>query len=53
MQTVPLVQLDYGTDLDLAGRAKRTSDFSVTPVAVGSDAARDAVSSVKLQVSVP
>ncbi|MFG2358670.1 S8 family serine peptidase [Streptomyces sp. NPDC048521] len=50
-QIIPLVQLDYGTDVDLAGRAKRTSVFSVTPVVVGSDAAQDAVSSVTLEVS--
>ncbi|WP_234329054.1 MULTISPECIES: S8 family serine peptidase [unclassified Streptomyces] len=50
-QVIPLVQLDYGTDVDLAGRAKRTSLFSVTPVVVGSDAAKDAVSSVRLEVS--
>lgn len=50
-QAIPLVQLDYGTDLDLAGRAKRASVFSVKPVVVGSDAADDAVASVKLEVS--
>ncbi|CAG6393637.1 Serine protease, subtilisin family [Actinacidiphila cocklensis] len=50
-EAVPLVQLDYGTDLDQAGRARRTSDFSITPQVLGSDSARDAVSSVKLEVS--
>ncbi|MFE5110584.1 S8 family serine peptidase [Streptomyces sp. NPDC056663] len=50
-QAIPLAQLDYGTDLDLAGRARRTSVFSVKPVVVGSDAAEDAVTSVKLEVS--
>ncbi|MDX2643245.1 S8 family serine peptidase [Streptomyces sp. PA03-1a] len=50
-QVIPLVQLDYGTELDRAGQAKRTSAFSVTPVVLGSDAAKDAVSSVKLEVS--
>ncbi|MFH9090057.1 S8 family serine peptidase [Streptomyces sp. NPDC017673] len=50
-QAIPLVQLDYGADVDLAGRARRTSVFSVAPVVVGSDAARDAVSSVELEVS--
>ncbi|MEV7996683.1 hypothetical protein AB0O67_33830 [Streptomyces sp. NPDC086077] len=50
-QAIPLVQLDYGTAVDLAGRAKRTSVFSVKPVVLGSDAAKDAVSSVKLEVS--
>ncbi|MEV4602255.1 S8 family serine peptidase [Amycolatopsis sp. NPDC049253] len=49
-QAIPLVQLDYGTDLDLAGRANRTSAFSVKPV-VGSAAAEDAVAWVKLEVS--
>ncbi|MGV9701499.1 S8 family serine peptidase [Streptomyces sp. NPDC003483] len=50
-QAIPLVQLDYGTDLDLAGRAQRSSGFSVKPVVVGSEAAQDAVTSVKLEVS--
>ncbi|MEU4091693.1 S8 family serine peptidase [Streptomyces sp. NPDC026673] len=51
LQAVPLVQLDYGTELDLAGRAKRTSAFSVTPAVLGGDSARDAVSALKLEVS--
>ncbi|MDX3077654.1 S8 family serine peptidase [Streptomyces sp. MI02-7b] len=50
-QAIPLAQLDYGTELDAAGRAKRTSAFSVTPTVAGSDAAKDAVSSVKVDVS--
>ncbi|MFE5138353.1 S8 family serine peptidase [Streptomyces fagopyri] len=50
-QAIPLAQLDYGTDLDLAGRAERASGFSVRPVVVGSDAAQDAVTSVELEVS--
>ncbi|MFF3559374.1 S8 family serine peptidase [Streptomyces sp. NPDC002574] len=50
-QALPLAQLDYGTDVDLAGRAKRTSAFSVTPAVAGSDAAKDAISSVRLEVS--
>ncbi|MFJ4985338.1 S8 family serine peptidase [Streptomyces sp. NPDC088732] len=50
-QALPLAQLDYTTDVDLDGRAKRTSAFSVTPAVVGSDAAKDAVSSVRLDVS--
>jgi hypothetical protein len=50
-QAIPLVQLDYGTDLDLAGRAERASAFSAKPVVIGSDAAEDAVTSVKLEVS--
>ncbi|WP_228120244.1 S8 family serine peptidase [Streptomyces fagopyri] len=50
-QAIPLVQLDYGTDLDLAGRAERASGFSVRPVVVGSDAAQDVVTSVELEVS--
>ncbi|MFD1276482.1 hypothetical protein ACFQ51_46445 [Streptomyces kaempferi] len=50
-QAIPLVQLDYGTDLDLAGRAERASALSVEPVVVGGDAAQDAVASVKLEVS--
>lgn len=50
-EAVPLVQLDYATDLDQAGRAHRTSDFSITPQVPGSDSAKDAVASVKLEVS--
>ncbi|MGV9703213.1 S8 family serine peptidase [Streptomyces sp. NPDC003483] len=50
-QAIPLAQLDYGTDLDGAGRAARTSGFSVHPVVLGSDAAKDAVTSVRLEVS--
>ncbi|KUJ38605.1 hypothetical protein ADL25_23615 [Streptomyces sp. NRRL F-5122] len=50
-QAIPLVQLDYGADLDLAGRAKRTSAFSVEPVVVGSGAPEDAVTSLELEVS--
>ncbi|WP_234436267.1 S8 family peptidase [Streptomyces sp. NRRL S-813] len=50
-QSVPLVQLDYGTDLDSAGRAKRTSGFSITPQVLGSSAAKDAVSSLGLEIS--
>ncbi|MCF3961142.1 S8 family serine peptidase [Streptomyces fuscigenes] len=48
---IPLIQLDYGIDLDLAGRAKRTAALSVTPTVLGSDSAKDATSSVELQVS--
>ncbi|MEU4537797.1 S8 family serine peptidase [Streptosporangium sp. NPDC023825] len=48
---IPLVQLDYGTDLDAAGRAERTSDLSITPVVVGGDSTQDAVSTVELEVS--
>ncbi|MEU4097299.1 S8 family serine peptidase [Streptomyces sp. NPDC026673] len=48
--TVPLVQLDYGTELDAAGRARRTSEVSITPSVLGTDA-KGAVSSVRLEVS--
>ncbi|MFI6757528.1 S8 family serine peptidase [Micromonospora sp. NPDC050417] len=51
VQAVPLVQLDYGTDLDAEGRAKHRTDFSVTPVVLGSTSAQDAVSSLRLDVS--
>jgi subtilisin family serine protease len=50
-EAVPLVQLDYGTDLDPEGRANRRSDFSITPEVVGSDSAQDPVSTVTLEVS--
>ncbi|MDX2703814.1 S8 family serine peptidase [Streptomyces sp. PA03-6a] len=48
--TVPLVQLDYGTELDAAGRARRTQEVTVTPSVLGTSA-KDAVSSVRLEVS--
>ncbi|MEV7331357.1 S8 family serine peptidase [Micromonospora sp. NPDC093244] len=51
VQAIPLVQLDYGTDLDLAGRAARRTDLAIMPVVVGSAAARDGVSSLGLEVS--
>ncbi len=51
VRAVPLVQLDYGTDLDAAGRAKRRTDLSITPVVLGGDPARDTVSTVELEVS--
>ncbi|MGW2352714.1 S8 family serine peptidase [Actinacidiphila glaucinigra] len=50
-QAIPLAQLDYETAVDLDGRAKRTSAFTVKPVVLGSDDAKDAVSSVELEVS--
>lgn len=51
VQAIPLVQLDYGTDVDFAGRTKRRTDFAIMPVVVGSTAARDAVSSLQLEIS--
>ncbi|WP_245939075.1 S8 family serine peptidase [Actinacidiphila glaucinigra] len=51
VQAVPLVQLDYGTDLDAEGRAERRTELAVTPVVLGGQAAGDAVSSVRLEVS--
>ncbi|MEU4555002.1 S8 family serine peptidase [Micromonospora violae] len=51
IQAIPLVQLDYETEVDLAGQAKRHSEFSIIPVVTGSTAAQDAVSSVKMEVS--
>ncbi|MET8528219.1 S8 family serine peptidase [Micromonospora sp. NPDC005172] len=51
VQATPLVQLDYGTDVDLAGRAPRRNDLTITPVVVGSTAAKDGVSSLALEVS--
>ncbi|MBM0232994.1 S8 family serine peptidase [Micromonospora sp. STR1_7] len=51
VQAIPLVQLDYATDLDLAGRAPRRTDLAITPVVVGSTAAQDGVSSLGLEVS--
>jgi PA domain-containing protein len=51
VQAIPLVQLDYGTNLDVAGRAERKSDISITPVVLGSDSAQDGPSTVELEVS--
>ncbi|MDX3353221.1 S8 family serine peptidase [Streptomyces sp. ME01-24h] len=48
--TVPLVQLDYGTELDAEGRSRRAGEISVTPSVLGTSA-QDAVSSVRLEVS--
>ncbi|MDX3074176.1 S8 family peptidase [Streptomyces sp. MI02-7b] len=50
-QAIPLVQLDYTTDLDLQGRAKRKTDIAIEPTVVGGSTAKDAVSSVLLDVS--
>ncbi|MFD1277689.1 PA domain-containing protein [Streptomyces kaempferi] len=50
-QAVPLVQLDYGTDLDAASRAGHKTDLSITPDVLGSSSVKDAVSSLGLQVS--
>lgn len=50
-QALPLAQLDYVAEVDAAGRAKRTSAFSVKPVVVGSSARADAVTAVQLEVS--
>ncbi|WP_199180020.1 S8 family serine peptidase [Verrucosispora sp. ts21] len=51
IQSVALVQLDYRTEVDDEGRAKRRSDVTITPVVVGGTAVTDAVSSVKLEIS--
>ncbi|MGC4852425.1 S8 family serine peptidase [Micromonospora sp. DT4] len=51
VQAMPLVQLDYDTDVDLAGRAPRRNDLTITPVVVGSTAAKDGVSALGLEVS--
>jgi hypothetical protein len=51
VQAIPLAQLDYTVDVDLAGRAPRRSDLTITPVVVGSTAAKDGVSSLGLEVS--
>ncbi|KOV69940.1 hypothetical protein ADL00_10065 [Streptomyces sp. AS58] len=48
-KTVPLVQLDYGVDLDADGRARRGADLSVTPSVLG--APETDVSAVRVEVS--
>jgi subtilisin family serine protease len=50
-QALPLVQLDYTAEVDVAGRAKRNSTFTIKPVVLGSSAPEDAVTSVALEVS--
>lgn len=45
------MQLDYGTGVDAAGRATRKSNFSITPEVLGSSAAQDALSSLRLEIS--
>ncbi|WP_329262251.1 S8 family serine peptidase [Actinoallomurus sp. NBC_01490] len=51
MREIPLVQLDYAMDLDLAGRAERRTGVSVTPSVLGGTSANDTVSAVGLDVS--
>ncbi|MFE2538860.1 S8 family serine peptidase [Actinacidiphila glaucinigra] len=48
-KTVPLVQLDYGVDLDADGRSRRLADLSITPSVAGAGAAK--VSSARVEVS--
>ncbi|MFE9948789.1 S8 family serine peptidase [Streptomyces sp. NPDC005531] len=48
---IPLVQLDYGTDLDIEGRAERRTGITITPSVLGGTSAQDAVSSLALEVS--
>ncbi|WP_229691107.1 S8 family serine peptidase [Sphaerisporangium melleum] len=50
-EAIPLVQLDYGTDLDAEGRAGRRPELSITPVVLNGGGAKDAVSSLTLDVS--
>ncbi|GHE92040.1 peptidase [Streptomyces spiralis] len=50
-QQIPLVQLDYDTDLDLQGRADRRTGITIRPTVLGSSAAKDAVSSLGLEIS--
>lgn len=50
-QGIPLVQLDYTTDLDLQGRAKRKTDIAIKPTVAGGSSAKDPASSVLLDVS--
>ncbi|MET8138765.1 S8 family serine peptidase [Sphaerisporangium sp. NPDC005288] len=48
---IPLVQLDYGIDVDAEGRARRASDLSITPVLLNGDFAKNPISAVTLAVS--
>ena len=51
METLPLIQLDYGVSTDLAGRAHRRTGLSVTPSHLGGAAGTGPISSVTLEVS--
>ncbi|MGW3664702.1 S8 family serine peptidase [Streptomyces sp. NPDC005141] len=48
-RTIPLVQLDYGVDLNAEGEARRTAGLTLTPSVLG--APKTDVSSVRLEVS--
>ncbi|MEV7992747.1 S8 family serine peptidase [Streptomyces sp. NPDC086077] len=48
-ETIPLVQLDYGVDLDTDGRARRNAALTVIPSVLGAPSTE--VSSVRLEVS--
>ncbi|NYV73878.1 S8 family serine peptidase [Streptomyces sp. UH6] len=50
-QRIPLVQLDYETELDLEGRAERRTGFTIRPHVLGGSSPQDAVSSLTLEVS--
>ncbi|WP_204358265.1 S8 family serine peptidase [Streptosporangium sp. 'caverna'] len=51
METLPLIQLDYGVSTDLAGRADRRAELSVTPSHLGGAAGAGKINSVTLEVS--
>ncbi|WP_406468703.1 hypothetical protein [Streptomyces sp. NBC_01594] len=50
-QQIPLVQLDYETDLDIQGRAERRTGIAIKPTVLGGSSAQDTVSSLLLDVS--
>ncbi|MFI5709637.1 S8 family peptidase [Kribbella sp. NPDC051620] len=51
LETLPLIQLDYGVSTDLSGRASRRTDIAVTPSHLAGAAGAGVISTVTLDVS--
>ncbi|MEU4194713.1 PA domain-containing protein [Kribbella sp. NPDC026611] len=51
LETLPLIQLDYGVALDLSGRAQRHSALSITPSQLPGAVGAGRISSVSVEVS--
>ncbi|WP_432940413.1 S8 family serine peptidase [Kribbella sp. CA-253562] len=51
LESLPLIQLDYGVSTDLAGRAQRRTGLSVTPSHLPGAAGPGRISTVTLEVS--
>jgi subtilisin family serine protease len=50
-QKIPLVQLGYGVDVDIEGRADRRTDLTISPSVLGGSAPEDEVASLTLEIS--